>query len=84
MKARKPKTLQDKIDEATRGMRCPVHGKEPVIKVNMEEADVVIEGCCIFFKKDVKVVVDRVIRAWNLHGEHLRARREGTEIKKKR
>lgn len=83
MKTRKPKSLQDKINEATHSMRCPVHDKEPTIKVNTEEMDVLIEGCCIFFKKDVKVVVDRVIRAWNLHGEHLRARREGTDPKKK-
>lgn len=83
MKPRKPKTLSDKINDATRGMRCPVHGKEPVITVNMEEADVLIEGCCVFFKKDVKVIVDRVIRAWNLHGEHLRAQREGKTPPKK-
>jgi len=79
MKPKKPKTLEDKIREATLGMKCPVHGKEPMITVNMEEADVKIEGCCIFFKTDVKVAVDRVIRAWNLHGEHLRARRNRPE-----
>jgi hypothetical protein len=77
-KSKKSKTLEDKIREATKGMRCPVHGKEPNIIVNMQEADVKIEGCCTFFKTDVKVVVDKVIRAWNLHGEHLRARREGS------
>ena len=82
MKPKKPRSLQDKINDATKGMRCPIHGKEPTITVNMEDADVKIEGCCVSFKTDVKVVVDRVIRAWNLHGEHLQARRDGLDKKK--
>lgn len=77
MKSKGPKSLQDKITEATKGMVCPVHGQAPNITVDMKQADVKIEGCCIFFKKDVKVEVDKVIRAWNLHGEHLRAKRDG-------
>lgn len=81
MKPKKAKSLQDKISEATKGMRCPIHMKEPKITVDMKQADVKIEGCCISFKTDVKVVVDRVIRAWNLHGEHLRARRDGLDEK---
>ncbi|MBA3664091.1 MAG: hypothetical protein H0W61_07790 [Bacteroidetes bacterium] len=60
-------------------MRCPIHSKEPVITINMNEADVKIEGCCPSFKMDVKIVVDKVIRAWNLHGEHLQAKREGRD-----
>lgn len=77
MKANKPRTLQDKISAATKGLKCPVHDKEAKIIVDMKEMDVKIEGCCIYFKKDISVIVDRVIAAWNLHGEHLRAKKDG-------
>ncbi len=77
MKSKGPRSLKDKINEATKGLKCPVHGKEASVIVDMDKADVKIEGCCVFFKKDIKVEVDKVIRAWNLHGEHMRAKREG-------
>ena len=76
-KAKGAKTLEDKIGEATKGMKCPVHGKEPKITVNQAAESAELECCCASFKGDVKVVVDKVIRAWKLHGEHLRARRDG-------
>jgi hypothetical protein len=75
MKKTKPKTLQDKINEATHGIKCPVHMKEPKIKLNSEQATAEIDCCCNSFKMDVNTIVERVLRAWNLHGEHLRARK---------
>jgi hypothetical protein len=70
------RSLPDKVKEAIKGMRCPVHGKEPKITVNEAGESVEMECCCNSFKTDVKVVTDKVIRAWKLHGEHLRARRD--------
>jgi hypothetical protein len=75
-KAKGAKSLEDKIREAVKGMKCPVHMKEPKITVNQETETAELECCCPSFKGDVKVVVDKVIRAWKLHGEHLRARRD--------
>lgn len=75
MKTKGSKSLKDKITEATQGINCPIHRKEALITVDTKEADVKIEGCCTSFKMDIKVIVDRVIRAWNLNGEHLRAKK---------
>jgi hypothetical protein len=71
-----PKSLQDKINEATKGIKCPIHAKAPVIKLNSDKEEVELECCCASFKMDVKVITDRVLKAWKLHGEHLRARRD--------
>lgn len=70
-----PKSLNDKISEATKGIKCPVHAKEPKIIVDQIKEEVSIEACCNSFKTDVNIVCDRVLRAWKLHGEHLRARK---------
>jgi hypothetical protein len=76
MKTSHPKTLRDKINEATRGLKCPIHQKQPVIAIELtEKATAKVECCCNSFKTDVTIIVERVLRAWNLHGEHLRARR---------
>ncbi|MDX2172372.1 MAG: hypothetical protein SFY56_04585 [Bacteroidota bacterium] len=71
------KSLQDKISEATKGIKCPIHSKLPEIKVNTEREEVAVICCCPSFKMDVEVVTNKVLRAWKLHGEHLRAKKEG-------
>jgi len=64
---------------ATKGMKCPIHSKEAQISVDQLKEEISIAACCTFFKNDVKVISDRVLKAWKLHGEHLRARRDGRE-----
>ncbi len=70
------RSLKDKIIEATRGIKCPIHQKEAKISVNSVKEEVELDCCCTSFKTDVKTITDRVLRAWKLHGEHLRARRD--------
>jgi hypothetical protein len=76
MKKQRPKTFEDKIIEAVRGIKCPIHSKEPELIIDAERESATANCCCSFFKKDIEVVVGRVIRAWKLHGEHLKARRD--------
>ncbi len=73
------KTLQDKITESTKGITCPVHGKLPLIKVDKANERVEVECCCNSFKTDIEVITNRVLAAWKLHGEHLRARKDGRD-----
>ncbi len=76
MKNIKAKTLKEKVSEATIGIRCPIHLKEPKITLKGEPVIAEIDCCCSSFKTDISVVVARVLRTWNLHGEHLRARKK--------
>ncbi len=71
------KSLQDKINEATKGIYCPIHNKLPKITINAVNEEVALESCCPSFKTDIKIITDKVLRAWKLHGEHLRAKKEG-------
>jgi len=71
------KSLQDKITEATKGIKCPIHSKLPEIKVNSNTEEIDLNCCCPSFKTDIKIITDKVLRAWKLHGEHLRAKKEG-------
>jgi hypothetical protein len=75
MKKAAPKTLQEKIDEAVKGLKCPIHTKAPEITLKNQPAEADIECCCNSFKTDITVIVGRVLRSWNLHGEHLRTRK---------
>ncbi len=75
MKNIKAKTLQEKVDEAIKGLKCPIHSKAPKITLKNQPAEADIECCCNSFKSDITTIVGRVLRTWNLHGEHLRARK---------
>lgn len=71
------KSLNDKVTEATKGIKCPIHNKLPEINVNTDNEEIDLNCCCPSFKIDVKIITDKVLRVWKLHGEHLRAKKEG-------
>jgi hypothetical protein len=71
------KSLNDKIIEATKGIKCPIHAKLPEITVDKHKEEIDLNCCCPSFKTDIKIITDKVLRAWKLHGEHLKAKKEG-------
>lgn len=71
------KSLQDKINEATKGIKCPIHDKLPKIDVDLKDEKISLNCCCQSFNTDIKILTDKVLRVWKLHGEHLRAKKEG-------
>jgi hypothetical protein len=71
------KSLQDKINEATKGLKCPIHTKLPQITANSTTQQIEVICCCPSFKTDVEIITNKILRAWKLHGEHLRAKKDG-------
>lgn len=61
MKLKRPnKKLEQDIKQVVKKMRCPIHNKEASISMDDEEAEVQVEACCVFFKKDVMIVGERI------------------------
>lgn len=61
MKLKRPnKKLEQEIKQVVKKMRCPIHAKEATISMDDEEAEVQLEACCVFFKKDVMIVGERM------------------------
>jgi hypothetical protein len=54
------KKLELEIKKVVQRMRCPIHNKEASVSMDNEEAEVQVEACCVFFKKDVMVVGERM------------------------
>lgn len=61
MKLKRPnKKLEQDIKQVVKKMRCPIHSKEASVSMDDEEAEVQVEACCPFFKKDVMIVGERM------------------------
>ena len=54
------KKLEEQIKQAIKNLYCPVHSKPATIIMDDEEAEVQVEACCVFFKKDVFTIGERM------------------------
>lgn len=77
MKLKRPnKALEQKIQQAVKGMICPVHNKPAKISMDSETEEVQVEACCPFFKKDVMIVGERMRKDFLYRDEKTRERLE--------
>ncbi len=54
------KKLEEQIKQAVKKLKCPIHSKEASISMADEEAEVQVDACCVFFKKDVFILGERM------------------------
>jgi len=84
MKLKRPnKALEAQIKQAVKPMRCPVHSKEASISMDSENEEVQVEACCVFFKKDVMLVGERLRKDFLFRAEKTRERLERERLKEK-
>ncbi len=77
MKLKRPnKQLQLQIQQAVKGLFCPVHNKASIITMESENEEVVVEACCPFFKKDVFLIGERMRKDFIYRAEKTRERLE--------
>lgn len=77
MKLKRPnKALSAQIDAAVKDLRCPIHAKPAKVRMESEDEEVVVETCCVFFKKDVSVVAERMRKDFLYRAEKTRERLE--------
>ena len=82
MKLKRPnKKLEQQIQLVVKKMVCPIHNKPAQIKMDCEETEVAVEACCVFFKKDVQVVGERMRKDFLYKDEKRREREERERIK---
>jgi len=82
MKLKRPnKKLEQQIQLVAKKMVCPIHNKSAQIKMDCEETEVEVEACCVFFKKDVQVVAERMRKDFLYKDEKRREREERERIK---
>jgi len=70
------KKLEEAIKKTIEPMRCPVHNKQATISMESENEEVVVEACCPFFKKDVKLEGERIRKDFLYKAEKTRERLE--------
>ena len=68
------KKLEQEIKQAVKKLRCPIHHKEAQITMDDEEAEVQVEACCVFFKKDVFTVAERMRKDFLYYDQKTRDR----------
>ena len=84
MKLKRPnKALEAQIKQAVKPMRCPVHAKEASISMDSENKEVQVEACCVFFKKDVMLLGERLRKDFLFRAEKTRERLERERLKEK-
>jgi hypothetical protein len=77
MKLKRPnKVLQEQIQQAVKGMLCPVHAKPAKITMESENEEVQVESCCPFFKKDITIIGERMRKDFLYKAEKTRERLE--------
>ena len=77
MQLKRPnKKLEQQIKMVVKDMYCPVHSKQATIKMESEEEPVSVEACCVFFKKDVELVGERMRKEFLYKAEKTRERIE--------
>lgn len=90
MKLKRPnKKLELQIKQEVAKLKCPIHNKPANISMDDEEAEVVVgETCCVFFKKDVFNLGERMRKDFlyrdaakreRLERERRKAERDGSE-----
>lgn len=70
------KKLEEQIRQIVKKMICPIHSKAATISMDDENAEVVVEACCVFFKKDVTTVGERMRKDFLYRDEKTRERLE--------
>lgn len=84
MELKRPnKKLELAIQTAVKKMFCPIHNKTANIQMPNEEAEVIVEACCPFFKKDVFIVGERIRKEFLYKDQKTRERQERERIKNK-
>lgn len=77
MKLKRPnKKLEAEIKIAVQKLKCPIHSKQATISMDDEEAEVTVEACCVFFKKDVTILGERMRKDFLYRDEKKRERLE--------
>lgn len=77
MKLKRPnKHLQEQIRQAVKNLVCPIHNKPAKISMESENEEVEVEACCIFFKKDVSIIGERMRKDFLYKAEKTRERLE--------
>lgn len=77
------KKLEQAIQATVKKMACPIHNKAAKIEMPNEEAEVIVEACCPFFKKDVMIVGERMRKEFLYKDQKTRERLERERIKEK-
>ncbi len=54
------KALELKIQNETKKISCPIHNKIAQVSMPDENSVVEVNACCVFFKKDVFTIADRI------------------------
>ena len=70
------KNLEKQIIQAVKDLSCPVHNKKAVVRMDSENEPVEVEACCVFFKKDVMVIAERIRKDFLYRDEKTRERLE--------
>jgi hypothetical protein len=85
VKLKRPnKALEEQIQQAVKKMLCPVHAKPAKIIMDDENEEVKVEACCVFFKKDVTIVGERIRKDFLYRAEKTRERLERERRKESR
>lgn len=77
------KALEEFIRQSVKPLRCPVHQKEAKISMPCEKEEVIVEACCVFFKKDVTTLGERLRKDFIYKAEKTRERVEKERLKEK-
>jgi hypothetical protein len=54
------KALELKIQNETKKISCPIHNKIAQVSMPDEDTAVEVDACCVFFKKDIFTLADRI------------------------
>jgi hypothetical protein len=77
MKLKRPnKVLEEQIQQTVKKMLCPIHAKSAKITMDDENVEVQVEACCVFFKKDVAIIGERMRKDFLYRAEKTRERLE--------
>jgi hypothetical protein len=70
------KKLEEQIKQVVKKMTCPIHNKQATITMDDENAEIQVEACCPFFKKDVFIAGERMRKDFLYYDEKTRERLE--------
>lgn len=76
------KNLEKQIQQAIKGMQCPVHSKPASLKMDNENEPVQVEACCVFFKQDIIVIGERIRKDFLYRAEKTRERIEKEKLER--
>jgi len=77
MKLKRPnKELEQEIKETVKKITCPVHKKAALVSMPDENEEVQVEACCMFFKKDISVIAEKMRKDFLYRDQKTRERLE--------